>query len=89
MTEQILMTRDNPKGLKLEKLATKLCTEIEAASFHISGDPSIEAQTIVSNNAQIVGLFHQIRAIQNQSLIVLSTIKKDEGPNGQAINGEY
>jgi hypothetical protein len=84
MNNQILMTRDNPKGFKLEDLTKKLCFEIKAKSFHISGDTSIEAQTIVSNNAQIVGLLYQVEAKQNHSLIVLSTIRKDEGPNGKA-----
>ena len=84
MTDQILMTRDNPNGFKLEALAKKLQLEIKAKSFHISGDTSIEAQTIVSNNAQIVGLLCQVEAIQNHSLIVLSTIRQDEGPGGKA-----
>lgn len=79
----VLMTRDNPDGFKLEELAEKLRCEIQAKTLNISGDPSIEAQTVVNNNAQIIGLLFQIEALQRQSFAVMAQIRPDEGPEGK------
>lgn len=81
--QQILMTRDNPDGFKLEELAEKLRTEIQAKTLNIAGDPSIEAQTVTNNNAQIIGLLFQIEALQRQSFAVMAQIRADEGPTGK------
>ncbi len=81
--QQILMTRDNPDGFKLEELAEKLRTEIQAKTLNISGDPRLVAQTVVNNNAQIIGLLFQIEALQRQSYVLMSKIRPDEGPEGE------
>lgn len=88
MSDTILMTRDNPDGFKLEELAEKLRGEIMAKTLNISGDPSFEAQTVVNNNAQIIGLLYQIEALQRQSFVVMSQIRPDEGPGGKPRIGE-
>lgn len=84
----VLMTRDNPDGFKLEELAEKLRCEIQAKTLNISGDPSIEAQTVVNNNAQIIGLLFQIEALQRQSFAVMAQIRPDGGPEGKPRIGE-
>lgn len=81
--QQILMTRENPEGFKLEELAEKLRTEIQAKTLNIAGDPSFAAQTVTNNNAQIIGLLFQIEAIQRQSFAVMAEIRADEGPSGE------
>jgi len=81
--KQILMTRENPEGFKLEELTEKLRMEIQAKTINIAGDKSFPAQTVTNNNAQIIGLLFQIEAIQRQSFVVMAQIRKDDGPNGE------
>lgn len=78
----VLMSRDNPRGWKLEELAERLRGEIMSKSLNIAEDMSIEAQTVKNNNFQILGLLMQVEAIQRQSFVVMSKIGKDQGPTG-------
>ena len=87
-TNPVLMTRDNPSGFKLEDLAEKLRCEIQEKSINVAGDKSIEAQTVVNNNAQIIGLLFQIEAIQRQSFVVMSQISPDTGATGTPRIGD-
>ncbi|MGL1344929.1 hypothetical protein ACSTKE_01610 [Vibrio parahaemolyticus] len=79
----VLMSRDNPTGWKLEELTEKLRCEIQAKSLNISGDMSIQAQTVTNNNFQIIGLLMQIEALQRQSFAVMSQLGEDQGPTGK------
>jgi len=88
MSGTILMSRENPEGFKLEELAEKLRHEVQAKTLNIAGDPRIEAQTVVNNNAQIIGLLFQIEALQRQSFAVMAQIRPDEGPTGKPRVGE-
>lgn len=88
MSDTILMSRENPEGFKLEELAEKLRHEGQAKTLNIAGDPRIEAQTVVNNNAQIIGLLFQIEALQRQSFAVMAQIRPDEGPTGKPRVGE-
>lgn len=84
----VLMSRDNPSGWKLESLAEKLREEIQGKTLNIAGDTSIEAQTVVNNNFQIIGLLMQVEALQRQSFVVMSTLGEDKGPTSNPRIGK-
>jgi hypothetical protein len=84
----VLMSRDNPNGWKLESLAEKLREEIQGKTLNIAGDTSIQAQTVVNNNAQIIGLLMQVEALQRQSFVVMSTLGEDKGPTSKPRIGK-
>ncbi|RLV61064.1 hypothetical protein D5018_03755 [Parashewanella curva] len=86
--EQVLMSRDNPAGFKLEELTRKLRYEIEEKTRNISNDERIQAKTVVNNNSQIIGLLHQIEAIQRQSFVLMEQIAPDEGALGKPRIGK-
>lgn len=87
-TLPVLMSRDNPTGWKLEELTENLRVEIQAKSLNISGDMSIQAQTVTNNNFQIIGLLMQIEALQRQSFAVMSQLGEDQGPTGKQRIGK-
>lgn len=89
LTERpVLMSRENPKGWKLESLTEKLRGEIQAKSLNIASDKSVVAQTVCNNNFIILGLLMQIEAIQRQSFVLLATLGEDEGATGKPRIGD-
>ena len=81
--QAVLMSRDNPEGHKLEELAVKLQQEMQAKTDLIRYDDRWQAQTVVSNNQQIIELLKVIENIQRASFRALATLGPDEGPLGQ------
>jgi oligoribonuclease (3'-5' exoribonuclease) len=87
-SESVLMTRENPSGYKLEDLAETLTEEITLKTQNIVNVETTEAQEVVNNNRQIVGLLMQIQSIQRNSLMIMDTLGKDTGPQGESRFGE-
>ncbi|HAV1412754.1 hypothetical protein P3521_03655 [Vibrio parahaemolyticus] len=83
MKTPVLMSRENPTGWKLEELTKQLRDEITDKSQKIAEDESFEAQTVLNNNTQILGLLLQIDALQRQSFVVMSRLGEDQGPKGR------
>jgi len=84
----ILMGKDNPDGMKLEDLLSKLQLEVGNKCALIENDPRLEAKTVVNNNHQIIGLLAQAEAIQKQSYAILDNMAPNEGPLGTPRIGE-
>ncbi|ELA7323126.1 hypothetical protein Q9X98_004770 [Vibrio parahaemolyticus] len=76
----VLMSRENPNGWKLESLIEKLREEILNKSMKIASDPSFEAQSVINNNFQIVGLLMQIEGLQRSSMLAMEKLGPDQGP---------
>ncbi|ENM3928884.1 hypothetical protein DDM60_002665 [Vibrio cholerae] len=82
--QDVLMSKYNPDGWKLEHLAEKLRSEINRKSLNIAGDASYEAQLVTNNNFQIIGLLMQVEALQRESMVIMSSIGPDQGPLGRS-----
>jgi len=80
--KKILMSAENPEGLKLEDLTIRLREEIQEKSNKISNDESPAAQTIRRNNSEIIRLLGEVEVIQTHSYEVLERLGPDEGPSG-------
>jgi hypothetical protein len=52
-------------------------------SNKIENDPRIEAQTVLNNNRQIMGLLQQAEGLQRQSYAILDRMAPNEGPLGK------
>lgn len=74
----VLMSRDNPKGWKLEDLLTRISNELSVKNDLISDDECDLNKLIRANNVRIIEKLHESRNIQNQTMKLL-----DErfGPN--------
>lgn len=83
----VLMSRENPNGWKLESLIEKLREEILNKSMKIASEPSFEAQSVINNNFQIVGLLMQIEGLQRSSMLSMEKLGPDQGPLGLARVG--
>lgn len=84
----ILMSKENPDGLKLEELLLDLQVEITVKSQKIANDPSPVASKVYSNNQAIMRLLAQAEKLQRESLAVLSNLGADPGPTGEPRIGE-
>jgi hypothetical protein len=79
---EVLMSPTNPNGWKLETLLVHLRLEVLHKSNKIENDPRIEAQTVLNNNRQIMGLLQQAEGLQRQSYAILDRMAPNEGPLG-------
>jgi len=80
----ILMSRENPTGMKLEELVEQLSDELGIKNGKILPDIHTKpvAKTVFDNNNRIIQLLGAIKAIQMESLAALNTIGPDQGPTG-------
>ncbi len=79
----ILMSAANPNGAKLEDLLRALVAEIEEKCQRIAGDTRPEAQTVLHNNHQIMGLLTTALRHQEHSMKVLEAVGPNQGPTGK------
>lgn len=80
--KQVLMSRENPDGWKLEDLLSAICTELLAKTVRLWNDPSPAAIAAKAHNGQIVGLLTQAQALQRHTLDLLDAVGPDQGPRG-------
>jgi len=78
----ILRGSENPTGWKLEELLSVLHDEVRDKCLKIECDLSLEAQTVLHNNMQIMGLLLQAEALQRQSYAILDAKAPNQGPLG-------
>lgn len=84
----ILMSAENPTGLKLEDCLAMLRYEISIKTAKIINDTSPQAQLVVRNNQTIIGLIGQAEGLQCASMHVLDSMKLNEGPTGTPRIGD-
>lgn len=80
----VLMSRDNPNGWKLEELLPKIAKEIAAKTVRIKGDESGRSLSIQKNNTEIEAFLHKAARKQFDTLRLLDEVGTDQGPKGEA-----
>lgn len=81
-TGQILMSKDNPEGWKLEDLFHTLRDEIWAKQQRIKDDERPVAQRVYQNNNTILSLLSGCEKLQLDSVATLAAVAPDQGPTG-------
>lgn len=80
----ILMSADNPRGLKLEVLLVALRAEIEAKTAKLESDDRATAQFLVQNNRRIQSHLRMAEECQRENLRELEKLGPDQGPTGKS-----
>ena len=80
----VLMSRDNPNGWKLEELLPKVAKEIAAKTERIKGDESGRSLSIQKNNTEIETFLYKAARKQFDTLRLLDEVGTDQGPKGEA-----
>jgi len=80
----VLMSRDNPNGWKLEELLPKVAKEIAAKTERIKGDESDRSLSIQTNNTEIETFLYKATRKQFDTLRLLDEVGPDQGPEGDA-----
>ncbi len=75
---RFLVTDDNPDGYKLEEILAAIRNEIIARQTKIMDDKRPEAQAVLTNNINILGLLAQGIALAEDSTRILD---KSFGPH--------
>lgn len=91
MTNQILMSKDNPTGWKLEELLLKAKNELGAKTTELDektatepdGDKKEVMIDVLANNRAIVHLLEQAINYQEGSMLLLDKLGADPGPEGK------
>lgn len=79
----ILMSKENPRGHKLEDLMVKLQNEVNAKNNKILNDKSNLSLTVQGNNLAIMKHLNEIKNLQVYSFDLMAEKAPDNGPNGQ------
>lgn len=79
---QILMSKENPDGWKLEDLLTRLREELDRKNDRLSGDTHPIARGVLQSNRRIIALLNQAEQLQREALRYLDTLGPDQGPRG-------
>ncbi len=79
---KILMSRDNPKGRKLEELLQDILDDILLKNKVLGdGDPSIDKIKITANNTVIIALLETAIFVQDRTMKLLNDMYgSDRGP---------
>ncbi|MBJ7550764.1 exonuclease domain-containing protein [Marinomonas ostreistagni] len=80
----VLMSRDNPNGWKLEELLPKVAKEIAVKTERIKGDESGRSLSIQKNNTEIETFLYKAARKQFDTLRLLDEVGPDQGPEGEA-----
>ena len=81
-SNDVLMSRDNPNGWKLEELLKKIADEVLEKNESIEYDGSWIVGNIMSNNCAIVSYLLKSLERQTSTLALLDALGKDQGPEG-------
>lgn len=68
MRTQILMTKDNPKGQKLEELLRDLQYELTLKTLRLAGDGCEVSKSVSARNVQIMDLLAEAQLLQEQNM---------------------
>jgi len=80
--KQVLMSRTNTAGWKLEELAAQLREELKIKNENIADDESDTAKQVTGNNNLIISLLEQIERLQLLSIEACDAIGPNNGPTG-------
>ncbi len=83
MHPPILVSQENPNGLKLETVTSRIKDELRAKTVCMEADDSLTAKLVACNNLEIIGLLEQIEAIQKRSYLM--TGKVSLGQEAEAV----
>lgn len=84
---ELLMSRENPTGHKLEELMVKLQNEVNAKNKKIINDSSDLSLAVQENNLEIIKRLNEIRNLQLSSFELMAKKAPDNGPSGKARIG--
>lgn len=79
----LLMSKNNPNGWKLEELLKVIQIELNGKTQMISHDTCEVSKVIQENNNKIVGLLEHCIMIQNESMRQLDTLGENQGATGK------
>lgn len=80
----LLMSKDNPNGHKLEELLETIQEELNAKSELLTNDDCPVSQAIKRNNGYINSLLSVAESMQRDSMDLLDTLGIDPGPHSQS-----
>lgn len=79
---RLLMSKDNPKGWKLEDLLTTLQDEVVERMARIRGDSRIEARRVLQNSAEIISMLGECSKRAQDSARILDSLGSKRGASG-------
>jgi hypothetical protein len=79
---KVLMSKDNPKGWKLEELLDHVITDLWEKTKRIENDACEVSQIVTAHNRGILKLLAQAKNLQDESMRALDAYKPDQGPLG-------
>lgn len=80
MRTQILMTKDNPEGNKLEELLRDLQYELALKTLRLAGDGCEVSKSVSTRNVQIMDLLAEAQLLQEQNMKVEEFFKRPSDP---------
>lgn len=84
----ILMSRENPGGHRLEELLAQMRCEVLLKTAKIETDTTEVAGILRTNNAKIIDHLHEAEKLQRESYAELAKIAPDSGPTGTPRVGD-
>tara|TARA_A100001037_G_scaffold11630_2_gene11051 strand:+ start:387 stop:656 length:270 start_codon:yes stop_codon:yes gene_type:complete len=79
---KLLMSKDNPKGWKLEDLLTTLQDEVVERMSRIRGDNRPEARRVLENSAEIITMLGDCSLRAQDSVRILDSLGSKRGATG-------
>ena len=79
---KLLMSKDNPKGWKLEDLLTTLQADVVERMSRIRGDNRPEARRVLENSAEIITMLGDCSLRAQDSVRILDSLGSKRGATG-------
>lgn len=84
----LLMSRDNPEGMKLEELLAQVRSELVTKTALLEGDDCPVSKDIQDSNRAIINLLLEAEAIQRNTMERLRIVGEDNGPYAEPRVGK-